>query len=616
MKSYVDKYVEPYAHKCPYCDNERNFVHGRYKDTCKDKACVQKHREATNLVRFGDKCSLKGSNEQKVVDAIVEKYGVDNVFKLDSMQKLARKRTKEKYGHEYASQVPEIRKKVEDTCMVKFGHKTNLLNPDQIEQIKQTCVAKYGHEYVCASEYTKQRTIEHNMAHYGVPWFMQSDVFKQKSRHALLGKHCVDNSMKSPIVYNKSKQSLMNHYGVTYPMQSPIIRERSRQTMVNRYGVEFAAQLPGKITPHIYTKTDLGYFSRSEKTFADQLDALGISYKYNWYHNKKHWDFAIIKNGAVDTVVEIDGEYHHGYTADWKNLRLDAGRFHMLGDGIKLICGDSKRLPDIVAMLLQVLNMTYQEWITFMANAMPVSFPYPTYTNSRLTHDYALLCTEFTSSKYHKTAQYGMSIIYMYNKSMYHRQYANNVRIDVAWAKQDMRQQCIAERSLYYSPISSANPIMGLAVSNIMPMPRLVATGTYLYIIKKYVSHCTIIQEVQPFNGALMLAVCAANKSYQCIACDPDVLVENRAIADVLNLGTINNVDTTRPCTRSCVVCDLTCNSLKLNDIMRQYPASLYVCITYDKDLLSAYDGDYDVIRSNYGPMTDIKYIKVINYHS
>ena len=152
MKEYVDKYIEPFAHKCPYCDNERNFVHGRYKETCTDKKCIQKHREATNVQKYGNKCSLKGTNEQKVVDAIVEKYGVDNVFKLDSMQQLARQRTKEKYGKEYSSQVPELRKKVEETCMKKFGYKTNLLNPDQIEQIKRTCLEKYGNQYVCASE--------------------------------------------------------------------------------------------------------------------------------------------------------------------------------------------------------------------------------------------------------------------------------------------------------------------------------------------------------------------------------------------------------------------------------------------------------------------------------
>lgn len=613
MKEYVDKYVEPYAHKCPYCDNERNFAHGRYKETCADKACIQKHREATNMVKYGNKCSLKGTNEQKVVDAIVEKYGVDNVFKLDSMQQLAKQRIKDKYGKEYVSQVPEIRKKIEQVYMDKFGYKTNLLNPEHIERIKKTCLEKYGNEYVCASEYTQNKNRQHCLETFGVEYYMQTEDFRQKSKKTCLMKYGVEYSGCSPILQEKRRKTLFEHYGVIYPTQNYVLQERSRQTMLQRYGVEFAAQIPNKIKPHVYTKGADGYFSRSERIFGGKLDKLGIHYKFNWYFNKKHWDFAIYQNGIVDTVVEIDGEFHHGYNADVKCAKIDVGRFQMIGDGIKLICGDSKRIDDIVDSLLRTMNMTYSEWINDMKQSIPKEFPYPFYSHKRLLNDYNMLCREYTQEHIHKTAQYGMSTVYMYNKSMYQIPRKGSRSIVDAWQTEDLRNKCIDEHTLYHSECSSLNPFLGLSLSTVIPMPKLVSTGMYLYIIKLFLSNIEHIIEICPYNSALMLASAAANKTYQCIECISEVLLEHNEIAQLHKLPSVTNIDDNYVMANSCVIYDMSMLSLTISEVIQRYSSTRYIFIS-NNSLNIANQENMAIIRVNYGSITDIKYIYYINY--
>lgn len=609
MKEYVDKYIEPFAHKCPYCDNERNFVHGRYKETCPDKKCIQKHREATNVQKYGNKCSLKGTNEQKVVDAIVEKYGVDNVFKLDSMQQLARQRTKEKYGKEYSSQVPELRKKVEETCMKKFGYKTNLLNPDQIEQIKRTCLEKYGNQYVCASEYTRKKTIEHNQQMYGVDEYLSTSEFKAKSKTTSLTRYGVDNPSKSKYVQHKQRETFISRYNCVWPMQIPGARERAKQTRLIRYGVEYIAQLPGYIPAQRYKKDLSGFFSKPERLFADLLDEYGITYKYNWYYNKKHWDFAIYQNGVVDTVVEIDGEWHHGYITDVRALKLDPGRYMMLPGNIKYICGASKRVYEMFCELIRILHISYDEWETEQITSIPVDFPYPTYTPDRIKHDYDNLRAEYKNHCKHRCAQYGMSTVYMYNKSIY-----TTRNIDKLWRDRNNIVDCVKERSLYYSKYRPLDQMLhGLVLSTVIHMPKLISTGMYLHAIYTYLTGVETIMEYITRNAALMLATNASGRNYASCSISDDVRNECNQIADIHHLPHVLDVKCNNSSTNTCLVCDLINCELDFDSIIQMYQTSSYLVFTNDYDKFKKYNHKYDAYTINYGVERTIIHMLYIN---
>ena len=101
-KKHFDTYIEPFEHKCPYCENERKWIGsgGRlYALTCGSKECLSKiHSDnngggtpesikkikQTKLERYGDE---NYQNVEKIKQTCLEKYGVDNVWKVKSIRK-------------------------------------------------------------------------------------------------------------------------------------------------------------------------------------------------------------------------------------------------------------------------------------------------------------------------------------------------------------------------------------------------------------------------------------------------------------------------------------------------------------------------------------------------
>lgn len=67
----------------------------------------------------------------KTKSHIFQKYGVDNVFKLDEIKKKSKKTSLEKYGVEYPLQSERIKQKFEGTCLKQYGVK----NPSQCQEI-------------------------------------------------------------------------------------------------------------------------------------------------------------------------------------------------------------------------------------------------------------------------------------------------------------------------------------------------------------------------------------------------------------------------------------------------------------------------------------------------
>lgn len=537
--------MEPFAHKCPYCDNERNFVHGRYKETCSDKACIQKHREATNLGKYGNKCSLKGSNEQKVVDAIIEKYGVDNVFKLDSMQQVAKQRMKEKYGKEYSSQVPEIRQKVEDTCMRKYGYKTNLLNPEQIEQIKRTCLEKYGNEYVCASEHTRNRVMEYNTLHYGVPWFMQTKRFKDKTTETCLQRYGVSNVGYIPGLTEKRRATNLQRYGIPDYVASPYVQRRSREVCLEKYGVEYVMQNPDawkRITSG--TRTG-GFMSKSEAKFASWCDNYGITYKYDEWINGKHWDFTIYNNGHLDFIVEIDGEWCHGLIGDSDGKhqvieKKNIERLIKVPAGVKYLCTNSIHIKDAFNYMLSYIDCDIKEWGDVIYQTLPVDFPYPAYTDYRLNKDFQRLCT----CRSYKGSDLGMCAMYHFHKSLYTYHLDNMISPVDAWHDKDLLKTCIYKYELYNSIFSSINMISYFYVSHDARLHSITSPGMIKCIIEKYLIDANTIVDLFAYTGNTLLGCASLGKQYIGYAINETCLSELKELSKYYQLNSNIYLDT------------------------------------------------------------------------
>jgi very-short-patch-repair endonuclease len=134
--------------------------------------------------------------KQKLKNLLLEKYGVDNVFKVKEFQDKAKSTMIEKYGKDHPSKVKEIherqlvgirqssdsaRKKREETMIQRYGD-SNPRNIDSINnKIIRTNIQRYGVDNPQKNEEVKKKTIDTNRKTYGSDHFFSSEEGKKKA---------------------------------------------------------------------------------------------------------------------------------------------------------------------------------------------------------------------------------------------------------------------------------------------------------------------------------------------------------------------------------------------------------------------------------------------------
>lgn len=147
----------------------------------------------TNIKKFGvPYASQHEKFKEKSKKTCLEKYGVENVNKLQSTRDKIKKTNLGRYGVEHPSQNKEIQDKIKQNYLEKYGVESINSLDWKKEKYKQTCLEKYGCESALQNEEVKQRIKETNLKNLGVEYPMQSKE-----------------------VLEKSKQSFLEHYGTT-----------------------------------------------------------------------------------------------------------------------------------------------------------------------------------------------------------------------------------------------------------------------------------------------------------------------------------------------------------------------------------------------------------------
>lgn len=132
-KEYYDKYIKSDGEGICLCGKHTKFVNIRegYKKYCSNK------------------CSWSDDNFiEKRKRTLIEKYGVDNVFKSDEIKKKIKDVCLEKYGVEHGMKSDVNKQKMLNTREKKYGSKSY----HNIEKMKKTCLEKYGVDNVLKSD--------------------------------------------------------------------------------------------------------------------------------------------------------------------------------------------------------------------------------------------------------------------------------------------------------------------------------------------------------------------------------------------------------------------------------------------------------------------------------
>ena len=108
--------------RCKICNNLMPFTKHTF-DFC-SKECMYKDHDhydknaLTKLQRYG---SATYNNSDKAKKTSLEKYGVDNPAKAESVKNKIKKTSLEKYGVEYAFQSEIVKEKICETKMKKYN---------------------------------------------------------------------------------------------------------------------------------------------------------------------------------------------------------------------------------------------------------------------------------------------------------------------------------------------------------------------------------------------------------------------------------------------------------------------------------------------------------------
>lgn len=155
--------------------------------------------------------------------ATFNKYGVINVFQLESTKETMKKTCLEKYGVEYVSQDSAFRKKVENIIKERYGV-SNITQVEMFKQkakktryekydgkyrsdettnkIKETCLKRYGYEVPCTSPENLEKSKESMKEKYGSEYFFHTAAYKQRMTELYGG----ENPDYCPSILSKMKR--------------------------------------------------------------------------------------------------------------------------------------------------------------------------------------------------------------------------------------------------------------------------------------------------------------------------------------------------------------------------------------------------------------------------
>jgi hypothetical protein len=184
----------------PVCENNnhkkfKQFPKGYYNSCSKSSSsdCICLHNMRVD--RTNHKLYDKVASKLKAKQTMLDRYGVDNAFKMADHQDKTKAAFMLKYGQPTAKGIQEIQDKIKNTSLRLYG----------VEHYRKS------------QEYTDKTAIT-NLALYGVEHAILAPAVVEKRKQAMISRFGVDNFFKSPdhqtaILANKMQQATYDTTG-------------------------------------------------------------------------------------------------------------------------------------------------------------------------------------------------------------------------------------------------------------------------------------------------------------------------------------------------------------------------------------------------------------------
>lgn len=247
-----------------------------------------------------DRCR-KMQNIEASKNAIFEKYGVDNISKLDSIKNKKIETHLKNYGTEQPFQSEHFKQKTKITWLEKYGVEHHLQNKEQMAKQNATCLKKYGTEYAIQNKDIKEKALNTMVEKYGVEYALQSDIIKENTKHTNLKKYGIEWSCQLEQC-NESQY----HF-------KPYILPSGREVKIQGYEYKFLDEyfLNGGLESNILIEN---------KDIELQIGKI----RYNTPDNKKHRYYPDIYLIEENKIIEVKSTYTITCNIDINELKKQA----------------------------------------------------------------------------------------------------------------------------------------------------------------------------------------------------------------------------------------------------------------------------------------------------
>lgn len=219
-------------------------------------------------VREKHKTNLKEKYGVENISQVKEvKEKANNTFKQnykdDKLEELVnrRKDTYLKNTETHSFNDPAVLHKRKATCLEKYGVDNVAKVPSIQEKKNNTFKVKYGgHPF--SLPHVKEKVICNNINKYGTNFIFENEDFKERKKAVLLAKYGVEHPMQSPSIKLKAKNNYFEKTGYFSPLQNPKVRLKQRyQKRKNSWGT-FLKQLAYKQIEPLFSLQEFLEFNK------------------------------------------------------------------------------------------------------------------------------------------------------------------------------------------------------------------------------------------------------------------------------------------------------------------------------------------------------------------
>lgn len=180
---------------------------------------IKVNRIYRNLKFYKIKKSIE--DRQKVIQqTLIQKYGVDNVSKLEEVKNKKQNTFLNHYGVKCSLQDESVKNKGKETCLKRYGKEYASQTEEFKDKVKQTCIEKYGTTNYSSTEECRNKVIKTYKEKYNAENPMYIESIRQKVINTNIEKYGETRATKLKEFKDKAKQTSIEKYGVEYFTQS------------------------------------------------------------------------------------------------------------------------------------------------------------------------------------------------------------------------------------------------------------------------------------------------------------------------------------------------------------------------------------------------------------